>query len=60
MTFPYASFLTGGLSFAVCVASGLGLVMFLNAVLPETVGVSVLPSLFLTLIAGVYRTVDVQ
>lgn len=36
--FPYISFLAGGLSSAMCVVSGLGLVMFLNAVQPETVG----------------------
>ncbi|KAI6104777.1 hypothetical protein EDD16DRAFT_1636311 [Pisolithus croceorrhizus] len=59
-TFPYISFLIGGVSSTMCVASGLGLVTFPNAVLPQIVGVSVLLFPFFTLIAGMYRTVDVR
>ncbi|KAI6046889.1 hypothetical protein EDC04DRAFT_943999 [Pisolithus marmoratus] len=36
-TFPYICLLAGGLTSALCVVSGLGLVMFLNAVQPQTV-----------------------
>ncbi|KAI5994222.1 hypothetical protein EDC04DRAFT_1241220 [Pisolithus marmoratus] len=35
--FPYICLLAGGLSSALCVVSGLGLAMFLNAVQPQTV-----------------------
>lgn len=36
-SFPYVCLLAGGLCSALCVVSGLGLVMFLNAVQPQTV-----------------------
>ncbi|KAI6142143.1 hypothetical protein BKA82DRAFT_1007930 [Pisolithus tinctorius] len=35
-SFPYVCLLAGGLCSALCVVSGLGLVMFLNAVQPQT------------------------